>query len=152
MSEYQETIVIAPDALLEQARQRLASGHRLVQICCTRLEQALQLTYSFDRDYHLFHLRLEVGGEAPALPSLSNLSPAAFTYENEIHDLFGVTFSGLNPDYKGRFYRMAAQFPWRNLPAAKSTAPAPAPAPATPSPTPPTTPAAPAPAAPGGAP
>ena len=35
-----------------------------------------------------------------------------FLYENEIHDLFGMRFDGINIDYGGNFYRIAATAPF----------------------------------------
>jgi ech hydrogenase subunit D len=44
-----------------------------------------------------------------------------FTYENEMHDLFGIKFPGLVLDFGGNFYRKAASTPFSNM----GTAPAP---------------------------
>jgi hypothetical protein len=46
------------------------------------------------------------------LPSISDIYWSAFTYENEIHDLFGIRVSGLVLDFKGRFYRLKTKTPW----------------------------------------
>ncbi len=61
----------------------------------------------FDVVYHLYHLQLhdlvrlvvQVGGEEPELPSVTQLFSAANWAEREIYDLFGVTFSG-HPDLR----------------------------------------------------
>ena len=37
---------------------------------------------------------------------------AAFIYENELQDLFGVKVEGLNLDFKGHFYMKAMETPF----------------------------------------
>ena len=36
----------------------------------------------------------------------------AFVYENEIHDLYGFTVTGINIDFKGTFYRTTIKHPF----------------------------------------
>ena len=55
------------------------------------LEQ-VELTYSFDLDSRLSNLRLLLPAVETHLPSISSIYGCAVLYENEIHDLFGVTF------------------------------------------------------------
>ena len=50
-------------------------------------------------DYELLTFRVS----APSgtnVPSLTGVYPAAMLIENEIADLFGITFMGLHPDFK----------------------------------------------------
>ena len=39
-----------------------------------------------------------------AVPSITGVYPAAFVFENESHDLFGVSFEGISIDFGGEFY------------------------------------------------
>ncbi len=111
MFEKQETVEIATRDLLERVVQLAREGYRLVQIGCTRLEE-FQIDYSFDKDYKFLNLRLRVPAERPEVPSISGIYWSAFTYENEIHDLFGVDVKNINVDYGGNFYRIEVKAPF----------------------------------------
>ena len=129
-SEEQKITSVEIPQLVPLAAARAAEGWRLVQICCTRLADRLEVTYSFDRNHVFECLRVWLPKESPALPSISSAFTCSFTYENELHDLFGVAFSGLNVDYGGNFYRTAVRTPFmvEKKPAAAAAAPKPAPA------------------------
>ncbi len=61
----------------------------------------------FDVVYHLYHLELkdwlrlkvQVGGDAPSVPSIAHVYAAADWAERECYDMFGVRFRG-HPDLK----------------------------------------------------
>jgi ech hydrogenase subunit D len=107
---------IRAEDLLESAKRMKDEGFRLVQVTCTRTE-GYEMTYSFDREYDLRHLRVNLP-ETLGLCSLSDFYGSAFLYENEIHDLFGVTFIGLKVDYGGKFYKTKTPFPLSGKPEA----------------------------------
>ena len=44
--------------------------------------------------------------KGPSVPSLGELYPGAFMFENEMHDLFGIEVSGMTLDYRGGFYHL----------------------------------------------
>ncbi len=111
MSEPQEIILIEKNDLLGIVAALFAQGYRLVQIGCTTLENAYELNYSFDKDYHFKNLRITVAPEEE-IPSISVIYPNAFLYENEIHDLFGVTIKNITIDYHGTLYRTAIKVPF----------------------------------------
>ena len=46
------------------------------------------------------------------LQSITGEIWSAFIYENEMHDLFGITFKNLELDYQGNFFRVAQKTPW----------------------------------------
>jgi ech hydrogenase subunit D len=117
MSEPQEIIPIEKDALLGAVSDLFAQGYRMVQIGCTTLENAYELNYSFDKDYHFKNLRITTTRE-DEIQSISVIYPNAFLYENEIHDLFGIKIKNMSVDYKGTFYRTAIKTPFSidNLP------------------------------------
>ena len=50
-------------------------------------------------------------GRDAVVPSISDLFLAAFVFENEIHDLFGVTVEGIAIDFEGSFYQLANEAP-----------------------------------------
>ena len=117
MSEPQEIIPIQKDTLLGAVSDLFAQGYRMVQIGCTTLENAYELNYSFDKDYHFKNLRVTAQRE-DEIQSISVIYPNAFLYENEIHDLFGIKIKNMSVDYRGAFYRTAIKTPFsiENLP------------------------------------
>lgn len=136
MSQEQiETITV--DVLWEKVAARRQQGQRLVQISATRLPEHVELTYSFDLDLKLTHLRLLLPGQDTRLPSISTIYGCAILYENEIHDLFNVQVDGLTVDFKGNFYKTSVKFPFGGIktPAGGATTPV-TPAPAAPAATP----------------
>jgi len=82
-----------------------------VQISCTTLESAYELNYSFDKDSRFKNLRFTVTQEEE-IQSISAIYPNAFLYENEIHDLFGLTIKNITVDYHGTLYRTALKTPY----------------------------------------
>jgi len=86
-------------------------GYRLVAISTTRLGEQCQVDYSFDRNFSFFTLRLLVP-EGTALSSITGIYWAAFPYENEMHDLFGITVTGIAIDFKGTFIKTAIPYPF----------------------------------------
>ena len=104
--------IITVDTLLDKVRAKHGQGHRLVQMSATRLPDQVELTYSFDLDSRLTNLRLLLTAVDTHLPSISPIYGCAVLYENEIHDLFGVTFDGLTVDFHGNFYKTSVKFPF----------------------------------------
>jgi len=111
MSEQQEIKAIDKSDLVGLVAGFFSEGYRLVQIGCSTLADAYELTYSFDREYRFTNLRITLapGEEAP---SISVIYPGAFLYENEIHDLFGVNIRHIAVDYGGTLYRTAINTPF----------------------------------------
>ena len=86
-------------------------GYRLVAISTTKLGEQFQVDYSFDRDFSFRTLRLLIS-QKNELPSITGMYWAAFPYENEMHDLFGLTVTGIAVDFKGAFIKTAIQYPF----------------------------------------
>ena len=106
--------------LLARVGERKAAGDRLVAISCAVVEGVNEITYSFEGPDHAFtNLRITVPPGA-TIPSVTPSYWGAFVYENEIHDLYGLTVEGMNVDFGGHFYATKVPFPF--------AAPAPAPA------------------------
>jgi ech hydrogenase subunit D len=93
---------VTADHLLEQVAARKPMGYRFVTITCVDVGGAFELIYHFDKDYTLRNLRLRIE-EGQGVPSISSIYFAAALVENEIKDLFGLSFTGLALDYEGRF-------------------------------------------------
>lgn len=103
--------VLSPEELIPSVRVFHDEGYRLVQISCTHEGDKYELTYSFDRDLALSHLRIRIPPETE-IPSISRIYLAAFVYENEIADLFGIRITGIAIDYKGTFIRTKIPHPF----------------------------------------
>src|SRR3972149_5257153 len=106
-----ELFVIDKDALIGSVRRAAGEGFRLVQISATRAGETMELTYSFDADFLLRHYRV-ILREGESIESVSAVYSAAFLYENEIHDLFGITVRDMSVNYKGTFYKLARRMPY----------------------------------------
>ena len=111
MSEPQEIEVVEKCDLVGIVAEFFSEGYRLVQVGCSTLPGAYELTYSFDREYRFRNLRITVMPDEE-VPSISVIFPNAFLYENEIHDLFGVPVTHISVDYRGTLYRTALRTPF----------------------------------------
>ncbi len=112
MIEKQEIILIKKEELVGKVSELAAQNYRLVQICATRTDR-LTLDYSFDDTNNKFiDFRLELPLEGAELPTITGVYLAAFTYENELHDLFGITIPNIAIDFGGKFYRINEKQPF----------------------------------------
>ncbi|MEI6645983.1 MAG: NADH-quinone oxidoreductase subunit C [bacterium] len=112
MIEEQTIIAVMPETLVAETRKMRDQGYRLVQICVTRLGEELQLDYSFDLNRAFVNFRFLQPKIGARVPSISSIYWCAFTYENEISDLFGVQVDGNALDFKGTFYKTAMKHPF----------------------------------------
>ena len=86
-------------------------GWRFVQMLALATEEGVNLVYSFMKDGVL--VNHEVAGVTPDthVPSITDRFLAAFVFENEAHDLFGVQIDNIAIDFGGHFYAMAQTSP-----------------------------------------
>jgi ech hydrogenase subunit D len=119
--EAQEIEEIAVADLLARVGERKTAGDRLIAISCAVVEGANEITYSFeDRDHVFRHLRIAVPPGA-TIPSVTPSYWGAFVYENEIHDLYGLTVTGMNVDFGGHFYATKVKYPFAAAASPKAT-------------------------------
>jgi len=111
MSPKYEILELSKEELLSHIYELKSEGYRLVQISCTTLTDNLELHYSFANLYDFLDLKVKVPFDIE-LPSISGLYQAAFLYENEMQDLFGIKIKHMSIDYKGNFYRTAIKAPF----------------------------------------
>ena len=111
MFEQQEIVNISKEELIGRVTPLFKEGYRLVQICCTKLDKLI-VDYTFDKDYKFLGLRIELPLEGSELPSITDVYFAAFAYENELHDLFGIKVIGNKIDFGGKFYRINEKTPF----------------------------------------
>ena len=109
--------IVAAQDLLAIVQDVKTAGYRLGQICATAAGDSLEVLYSFEKDNVLKNYKFAIDAKEPELQSITAVYSYAFIYENEIHDLFGVTFKNLALDYGGKFFKISRETPWN--PAAK---------------------------------
>jgi ech hydrogenase subunit D len=107
----EQMLLIEKTELAEKAAELKKNGFRLVQIGCT-LDEAFELTYSFDKDYDLYNLRISIPKSNPTIPSITDIFLCAFTYENELQDLFGLTVTDMKLNFNGTFYQTSVKTPF----------------------------------------
>ncbi|MDR3052589.1 MAG: NADH-quinone oxidoreductase subunit C [Coriobacteriales bacterium] len=97
-----------------QLRQKVQSykdsGWRFVNICGTTIKDGVELLYSFSKGEAFENLVLNVTNDA-VLPAISDIYFNSFVFENETHDLFGVTIEGIAIDFGGNFYTVSVPTP-----------------------------------------
>ena len=91
---------ISPDELIDLVHYLKEEGYRFVTMTCVSADnRQAELLYHFDQAFRLHHLRLPVAADK-LVPSICTIYRAAFLVENEIQDQFGISFGGLEPDYR----------------------------------------------------
>lgn len=99
--------------LLGRVQTLKHEGQRFVQMCAETTEAGIDLLYTFydeTRDHALNLCVYGIDGES-RVPSIQGLYFAAFSYENETHDLYGVRFINMVLDFGGNFFNVATTEP-----------------------------------------
>lgn len=102
--------------LLGKVEARKDAGHEFVQLCASTKETSCEMLYSFvdpNRPVNepgIDNLVVDVP-DGTAVPSITRFFPAAFVFENEAHDLFGIDIEGINIDFGGNFYTVNVAYP-----------------------------------------
>jgi len=100
MMVVQETLTM--ETLLSRVASLMPLGSRFVTMTAVDNGDDFTLYYHFDRNFKLFTMSLKVP-KPGEVPSISGLCFPALIVENEIQDLFGITFTGLEVDYRNHF-------------------------------------------------
>ncbi len=93
------------------ARMRKGEGWRFVQMCARATEEGAELLYTLRRNAEVEQRVVAVPALDTGVPSITGEYLAAFVFENEAHDLFGVKIDGIAIDFHGKFYRLAEAAP-----------------------------------------
>lgn len=107
-----ETISVGE--LLPTVIEKKAELWRLVQICCVYLKDSdtYELSYSFGNNkYKFITYRLVIRSDVE-VPSITQIYRAAFLYENEMSELFGVKINQIAKNYHNRLYRIDEKTPF----------------------------------------
>ncbi|MCI8469735.1 MAG: NADH-quinone oxidoreductase subunit C [Eggerthellaceae bacterium] len=107
----QEFTPLDRDAVHQDAARRKEEGWRYVQTLAVNAEDGVDLIYTYMKDGLLENLVVPLVPHGSSMPSITDVYLAAFVFENEIHDLFGITFTDLAIDFGGNFYRVAVSEP-----------------------------------------
>jgi ech hydrogenase subunit D len=95
-----EAKAIGAEQIVPEAQEKFAAGYRLVTITVLMAnEQHVELLYHYDKANDMVHLRVKIQKDLP-IPSISGVYFCALLVENEIQDLFDVSFGGLVLDFK----------------------------------------------------
>lgn len=111
---YTTTFVETPlSDLLTRVQTLKHDGIRFVQMCAEKDSQDnIDLLYTFYDETMENALNLVVPLEpGDKVPSIQEMYFAAFSYENETHDLYGVRFINMKLDFGGHFFNLAAESP-----------------------------------------
>ncbi len=100
------------DDLLLSVMEYKSAGYRFVQAHAINAVGGAEVFYTFGKEMDWVSIRVPVADGAE-VPSVTNIYPAAFLYENEIKELFGVDIRLIEPDYKDRLYRIKATTPMK---------------------------------------
>lgn len=108
-----EFVEIPLGELLCRVQTLKHEGLRFVQMCAETTEAGIDLLYTFYDETCDNALNLCVYGidHASEVPSIQGLYFAAFSYENETHDLYGVKFINMQLDFGGNFFNVATDEP-----------------------------------------
>ncbi len=97
------------DKLIDTCKERKNEGYRLAQLC-PKLERddSITLIYTFVKESEMINYKVSgIKKGVTEVPSVTELFIAAFVFENEAHDLFGVNVGGNLIDFQGKFYSFA---------------------------------------------
>ena len=86
-------------------------GWRYVQMLCVNTDNGIDVLYTYNRDDVLRTYAVRGVQKDEAIPSVTDLFLAAFVFENEAHDLFGVNIEGIAIDFKGKLYALSQREP-----------------------------------------
>ena len=88
-----------------------AQGARFIQTHAVNTDDGIDLYYSFMKDDAIVNYR--IAGVTPdvAVPSITDVFLAAFVFENEARELFGVDMRDIAIDFQGAMYAPAEQAP-----------------------------------------
>lgn len=107
MSVKQDFRPLALDQLIDTCKEYKEKGYRLDQLL-PKLERddTITLIYTFVMGEEIVNFK--IGGiikNETVVPSVTELFIAAFVFENEAHELYGVNIEGNVLGFKGNFYK-----------------------------------------------
>lgn len=107
-----EPIEIGVGELLGQAGLLRGQGWRICQILSVSMGDQYELLYTFAKGLETKNLKLIVD-ENTVVPSITPIYAAAFLYENEIVELFGVNIENIQVSYERKLYKLDVETPFK---------------------------------------
>lgn len=86
-------------------------GWQFVQLAATASETGVDMFYTLRRGAKVLTATVKNVQTYDRIQSITGIYLAAFVFENEAHDLFGVNIDGIAIDYGGKFYKLAVDSP-----------------------------------------
>ena len=102
---------IALDELHHEAAVMKVDGWRFIQTHAVNTDNGIDLYYSFMKDGHIKNLKVAGVTKENPVPSITDLFLAAFVFENEARELFGVDMRDIAIDFSGALYAPAIDEP-----------------------------------------
>ena len=95
-------VTTTPDKVHDTIRtvQAMFGFDRLITISAVDNTRTLELIYHLTGPHRIIvSIAVELERDQPAMPTIFDILPPAGIYERQIHDLFGIVFTG-NPNMK----------------------------------------------------
>ena len=102
---------IALDELHHEAAVMKVDGWRFIQTHAVNTDNGIDLYYSFMKNGHIKNLKVAGVTKENPVPSITDLFLAAFVFENEARELFGVDMRDIAIDFSGALYAPAIDEP-----------------------------------------
>ena len=109
----QEFTTLPLDRLRDMAHRMKDEGWRFIQTHAVYNEPNVDLYYSFMKDGTVRNWRIEGVTKEDPVPSITDIFLAAFVFENEARELFGVDMRDIAIDFQGALYAPAEREPMR---------------------------------------
>lgn len=106
-----EFIPLELDRLHSEAETLKTDGWRFIQTHAVNGKDGIDLYYSFMKDGRIANYRIAGVKGDQAVPSITDLFLAAFVFENEARELFGVDMRDIAIDFDGAMYAPAERAP-----------------------------------------
>ena len=97
--------------LRREAAVMKAESWRFIQTHAVYTDDGVDLYYSFMKDGAIRNLKVKGVQPGTPVPSITDLFLAAFVFENEARELFGVNMQGIAIDFDGGLYAPAESEP-----------------------------------------
>lgn len=104
-------LTMPADDILRCSAEHKAGGWRFVQMLCTNTEDGVDVQYSYMKGNLIENWTVKGLSKDEHIPSITGDFLAAFVFENEAHDLFGIKIDDIAIDFGGRFYDLAMAEP-----------------------------------------
>lgn len=111
-SEFIQIPLADAHATAERMREQ---GARFVQIHAVNGEDGVDLYYTYDQEGTLTNYKVAGLTKDDIIPSVSDVFLAAFVFENEARELFGIDLRDIAIDFGGNMYTLAETEPMTYL-------------------------------------